>query len=660
MKQDIFHNSKLRKNIISWLSIKEDDKVLYLGQDEDVLAEYLKQTTRNLTCVTPESLDKLEFGNKFHYVICLGNLPCLVEEYTKECGSKGRKSDTAEVLRALVNLLEAEGKLMLALENKLGLKYFAGAKEEGTGEFFAGMESRKGSYAYGRRELSDILEMAELRNVAWYYPFPDYRFAMSIYSDEYLPKSGELIDQVGNFDEDRLTMFDESLVADNFIEEGLFQEVSNSFFLMIQREAPRNPLQKIGITTFDRERILYVKFSNDRGSKHNIRTYIVEAEDRRKYILKVADTEEAAGQIERICNAYDKLSEEYQFSRFSMNRLEKRKSGVRLEFLKGRTLEEELDLMLEAGQTQEAAERILETLSEIKKGAKEKTKSMVQKSNGENFAQVFGNINVPSGLEALSSADIDLIFSNILLTDGQKEWVVIDYEWTFDFLIPVNFVLYRAIHYYVDTTAKRKVLQEYQLYEKAGIAEEERALYAQMETAFQRYVLQDHRPLRTLYQTEGKPVYHVKRVLNEIKETERKQALVLYFDRGNGFSEEDTLAFRCEALDGIHKLEIEIPQDVKTLRVDPGNEAVTVELRRLGFADEEEAVTDFISNGHEMEKNHYMFDTKDPNLVIERLPKQQRRLQIDLTITPMELEAAQWLAPRIDTKYKWKKRLGKA
>ena len=67
----------------------------------------------------------------------------------------------------------------------------------------------------------------------------------------------------------------------------------------------------------------------------------------------------------------------------------------------------------------------------------------------------------------METADIDLIFSNILLTEDGKRHVL-DYEWTFEFPVPAGFLAYRAIHYYFETSAKRKILKEdLNLYETA-------------------------------------------------------------------------------------------------------------------------------------------------------------------------------------------------
>ncbi len=70
----------------------------------------------------------------------------------------------------------------------------------------------------------------------FYYPYPDYKLPSVIYSDEYLPKQGELNRNICNFDRDRLVLFDEGKVFDQVIKDGLFPLYSNSFFIEITKE----------------------------------------------------------------------------------------------------------------------------------------------------------------------------------------------------------------------------------------------------------------------------------------------------------------------------------------------------------------------------------------------------------------------------------------
>ena len=67
--------------------------------------------------------------------------------------------------------------------------------------------------------------------------------------------------------------------------------------------------------------------------------------------------------------------------------------------------------------------------------------------------------------------DIDMIPQNIIISD--TEAVLIDYEWTFTFTVPVDFVIFRFLYYFLEgkyrMMYKEPVFDE--LYKKAGFPE---------------------------------------------------------------------------------------------------------------------------------------------------------------------------------------------
>lgn len=95
-------------------------------------------------------------------------------------------------------------------------------------------------------------------------------------------------------------------------------------------------------------------------------------------------------------------------------------------------------------------------------------------------------------------SNIDLVPANILILKDRQ--VVIDYEWTFDFPVPADFILYRMIHYYLESDGKRRVLKDRDFYGKAGITQEELDVYGEMERNFQKYMQGSHVPLLSMYE----------------------------------------------------------------------------------------------------------------------------------------------------------------
>lgn len=83
-------------------------------------------------------------------------------------------------------LLKPGGVLLLAIENQLGLKYFAGCREDHVAVPMHGIEDlyrADGVVTFGRAELGDRLDAAGLPARAWWYPFPDYKLPVSVLSE---------------------------------------------------------------------------------------------------------------------------------------------------------------------------------------------------------------------------------------------------------------------------------------------------------------------------------------------------------------------------------------------------------------------------------------------------------------------------------------------
>ena len=68
-----------------------------------------------------------------------------------------------------------------------------------------------------------------------YYPYPDYKFPMTIFSDKYLPKKEELNNNYQNFDRDRMILFNDDKVYQSLLENDLFPEFSNSYLIEIRK-----------------------------------------------------------------------------------------------------------------------------------------------------------------------------------------------------------------------------------------------------------------------------------------------------------------------------------------------------------------------------------------------------------------------------------------
>ncbi|MFN1862475.1 hypothetical protein ACK2FV_05650 [Clostridioides difficile] len=167
---------------------------------------------------------------KYDYITLIG-----VFEYAESYINS--KKPYIEFLRIVKKHLKKNGKIIIAIENRLGLKYWAGCKEDHLGTYFEGLEGYredKGIKTFSKNELEDIFKLVGFYKYNFYYPYPDYKLPITIYSDEYLPKLGELNNNFRNFDLDRVVTFNETEVFDSIIKNNLFPIFSNSYLIILE------------------------------------------------------------------------------------------------------------------------------------------------------------------------------------------------------------------------------------------------------------------------------------------------------------------------------------------------------------------------------------------------------------------------------------------
>lgn len=251
----LYHLSNIRGNIVEWLPIKKTDKVLEIGAGCGAITGTLAQKAGKVDCIElsqARSLVNATRNQEYDNLnILLGNFQNveqrLEEEYDYitligvfEYAASYIQSEAPyeEFLNIIKKHLKPDGKIVIAIENKYGLKYWAGCKEDHVAQFFTGLEGYVGIdnvRTFSKPELQKIAQKTGLGTYTFYYPYPDYKLPLSIYSDDYLPKEGELTNNLRNFDNDRMMLFDESRVFDNLIRDGLFDLFSNSYLMIMKR-----------------------------------------------------------------------------------------------------------------------------------------------------------------------------------------------------------------------------------------------------------------------------------------------------------------------------------------------------------------------------------------------------------------------------------------
>ena len=251
----LYHFSEIRQNIISWMPIEKFDHVLEIGSGCGAITGALAKLAGAVTCVELSKkrsmINAYRNRDKENIRIIVGNFldiePHLTENYDYITligvleyseGYMGKHKPYIKMLKCAYKHLAPGGKLVIAIENKLGLKYFAGCTEDHVGVQFKGIEGypdTSGVRTFSRKELRDMITEAGFDKTTFYYPYPDYKFPTTIYSDHYLPQTGEIRESFLNYDRQRILLFNEPYAYDSVIEAGLYPEFANSFLVICEK-----------------------------------------------------------------------------------------------------------------------------------------------------------------------------------------------------------------------------------------------------------------------------------------------------------------------------------------------------------------------------------------------------------------------------------------
>jgi len=250
-----YHLTPIRKNILNWYPFKENSSVLEIGAGMGAITEVLCEKCTEVVsvelsknrassiAVRNEEKENLEIivgnlndidfkGKKFDYITLIG-----VFEYAALYTNTDNPYN--DFLNNIKKLLKEDGKLLIAIENKFGMKYFAGAPEDHTNiayDGITGYTSESKVRTFGKQELKEILRKNNFKNTKFYYPLPDYKLPSLMFSDEYLPTEETIEKYMPYYYENSQIDFDEIKAYKEVIKNNMFDFFANSFLVEASQE----------------------------------------------------------------------------------------------------------------------------------------------------------------------------------------------------------------------------------------------------------------------------------------------------------------------------------------------------------------------------------------------------------------------------------------
>lgn len=380
---------EFKENLFSWYNFKAGANILDFGNN---ISKYIKN--QNID-IEPKA------SQKYDYVILVGVL---------------EKANKEENLRKAVSYLKEDGKLLIAENNKFGIKNWNG-KRDLTGS----LDYREITRTYNsneagllsKNEIKQLLLKENIKNYKFYYLFPDYNLPNLIVTDEYRLTEEDISRNFESYEEGELVNFNENLALTEIVKEDPEQVkfFVNSFLIEASKKEIENNIK-------------YISFTNYRKKEYRISTILTD-----DYAIKKSASIDADKHIQNI-------SENLKFfPKEQAKVIEVFEDGN----LKSKFIKENLRLDLEFQKISNYDEFLLEF---------NKYKNVVYQNVLEyneikdKLPEELKTYNLLSKMKFQEHSFIDMLPKNCFKVND--EYLFFDQEWCENYY-PVEYIIYRAI-----------------------------------------------------------------------------------------------------------------------------------------------------------------------------------------------------------------------
>ena len=189
--------------------------------------------------VFTSDINEIEVEPNYDLVVLVGVL-----EWSK--GFIGDTNPFQKCLQIASKALKEDGTILIAIENQLGLKYFLGSGEDHCGtplEGLHGYPTFHSAETFSKLRLSSMLLEAGFNAVRFLYPFPDYKAARVVLTDDAVSLNSESVGYWASrypFEDylysQRHLVGNQVLISCEVAKAGLLNELSNSFLVLASRQ----------------------------------------------------------------------------------------------------------------------------------------------------------------------------------------------------------------------------------------------------------------------------------------------------------------------------------------------------------------------------------------------------------------------------------------
>lgn len=430
------------ENILNWYPFSKTDVILEIGKTSEELTNLFNKNAKEVITIENLKDDKLieeTLKNKFDVITLIG----IQENWNQVIGND---LSLEELLKKLMSFLKSEGKILLALDNKFGLRLFAGNPEKilnNKFETLIGYNNQPQKIeTFTKSKLDKIFKNLGF-NARFYYPLPDYKMPNVIFSQDELPKYNSIDKYNPYFLENSDILFNEIDVFREILktDSHMFEFFTNSFLI----ELTNGKCNK---------KYKYISFNNLRKEEYRLITKIAD-----NYVEKQIINDKSKKHYQNIKNNLNVLKENNIKTVDYIEEETIKSKYIEQKYLLNNVLTEKLE-QEKADEFYEILEKYIEIIKTNSYKETDYSKTVFGKYNLD-----IENKEILENLHFLKNGLWDMTFKNCFYIDG--EFYFFDQEWN-ECNLPAEYILYHSIYY---TISLRRFIKIEDLFEKYGISQ---------------------------------------------------------------------------------------------------------------------------------------------------------------------------------------------
>ena len=257
---------KMATGLLAWYDFSPNSRALFIGDAGHALLDMLKERQLEIVQCCLEDLDNAAWRDSnrgsFDYIISIKELE--------------KTSCPVEVLKTLFCVLNDKGKILLGMNNRLGIRYFCGDRDCYTGRNFDGVEDYRGKVEeqftgrmYSHQEMVSMLKEAGFIKNQFFSVWPDLSIPSHLFEEHIIPREDMSTRLFPFYYYPETVFLEENGLYSSMVDNGLWFSMANGYLIECVKHGVLSDVNSVtcSLDRDDVDAFMTIIHANDRVEK---------------------------------------------------------------------------------------------------------------------------------------------------------------------------------------------------------------------------------------------------------------------------------------------------------------------------------------------------------------------------------------------------------